>query len=408
MRVGILTYQRVCNYGANLQLLSTIGYFKKHGYIPIVINYIDESLSSFYQNNTPTIEYECFKQFWDDVLPLSKTCHNPEQIATVLEEENIEAVIIGSDAVAQHHPLFERIIFSTRTLLAVKKITRDRLFPNPFWGTFVDYLDKPIPVCQMSVSSQDSAYKLISPRIKSQIRKRILGMAYTSVRDSWTQNMFKYITKAQVVPQITPDPVFAFNSNAYELIPSREQIIHKYNLPEKYVLFSFLNNHTVSGKWLADIETIFLSRGIHSVSLTFPQGMGHISPFQKRIDIPINPLDWYALIKYSNGYIGHNMHPIVVCIHNGIPFYSFDNYGTRRFNGYVVDESSSKIKHILDLAGLSQNRSSCLDRNFIPPTPEHIVNLILGFDCNSSFAFAQYYLKQYKVMMDDIIKAIAK
>ena len=121
--------------------------------------------------------------------------------------------------------------------------------------------------------------------------------------------MFKYITKAQVVPQITPDPVFAFNSNAYELIPSREQIIHKYNLPEKYVLFSFLNNHTVSDKWLADIETIFLSRGIHSVSLTFPQGMGHISPFQKRIDIPINPLDWYALIKYSNGYIGHNMNP---------------------------------------------------------------------------------------------------
>lgn len=34
----------------------------------------------------------------------------------------------------------------------------------------------------------------------------------------------------------------------------------------------------------------------------------------------ITPIEWYALIKYSKGYVGNNMHPIVTSITNGVPF----------------------------------------------------------------------------------------
>lgn len=408
MKVGILTYQRACNFGANLQLLSTVGYFKRCGYSPIVINYIDDSLELFYRSNTPTLEFDCFEKMWNIVLPLSRVCYDEKQIARVISEENIEAVIVGSDAVAQHHPFLERVQFPTRSFISIRTITRDRMFPNPFWGTFADYLDKPIPICQMSVSSQDSAYSLISRKVKGQIRHRILNMAYSSVRDDWTQKMFANITKGQIVPNITPDPVFAFNYNSADLIPTKDYIIKKYNLPEKYVLFSFLNNNTVTTQWLSDIESIFKSKGVSCIALTFPQGIGHSSPFDIQLSIPIDPIDWYAIIKYSFGYIGHNMHPIIVCIHNDIPFFSFDNYGIKRLNGYFTNDSSSKIKHILGLAGLSKFRISCLGRNFTPPEPQYVVNLLEDFNHESAISFAQKYYVKYENMMDEILKIIKK
>ena len=42
MKIGILTYHSVYNFGANLQVLSTVGYLKNNGFEPIVINWIPE------------------------------------------------------------------------------------------------------------------------------------------------------------------------------------------------------------------------------------------------------------------------------------------------------------------------------------------------------------------------------
>lgn len=55
------------------------------------------------------------------------------------------------------------------------------------------------------------------------------------------------------------------------------------------------------------------------VSLPFAQIRSAIKcPYE--ISLPLSPIDWYALIKYSSGYIGNNMHPIVVSLHNQISF----------------------------------------------------------------------------------------
>ena len=39
MRIGLLTYHWVANYGANLQALSTYCYLDNNGYNPIIINW---------------------------------------------------------------------------------------------------------------------------------------------------------------------------------------------------------------------------------------------------------------------------------------------------------------------------------------------------------------------------------
>ena len=49
MRIGLLAYHSACNFGANLQLLSTIGFLKKEGHTPIVINWIPASLEKEYE-----------------------------------------------------------------------------------------------------------------------------------------------------------------------------------------------------------------------------------------------------------------------------------------------------------------------------------------------------------------------
>ena len=39
MKIGILTFYRVVNFGANLQALSTYRYLEKNGHTPVMINY---------------------------------------------------------------------------------------------------------------------------------------------------------------------------------------------------------------------------------------------------------------------------------------------------------------------------------------------------------------------------------
>ena len=100
------------------------------------------------------------------------------------------------------------------------------------------------------------------------------------------------------------------------------------------------------------------------------------------------------------------MHPIVVCIHNAVPFFSFDNYGTKHANGLFCDSSTSKIRHILKVANLLDCRiaSNSLFRR--TPSPEHVFNKLQTFDKAKCTTFAQDYLSKYNEMMTAILRHI--
>ena len=125
MNIGILAYHSACNYGANLQVLSTVGYLKRNGHNPIVINYETDDFIHFYKRVTPSNVYDAFYTFRHQTMPLSKHCHTNDTLVKVIEDCQLDAIIIGSDAVAQHHPLLSRINFPTRTLLSITKMTSD-------------------------------------------------------------------------------------------------------------------------------------------------------------------------------------------------------------------------------------------------------------------------------------------
>lgn len=403
MKIGILTYHAACNFGANLQVLSTIGYLQQHGYTPIVLDYTADDFTAFYKQITPPEVYNAYCQFRAEFMPLSHHCDSAEELANTIENEKIDAVIIGSDAVAQHHPLFERIIFPTRHIVSIDHMTQDRYFPNPFWGTFLDHMECSVPLALLSASSQDSNYHLFLPNIRRQMYQRLQQFSYLSVRDEWTQEMFVSLSNGRLQVPVTPDPVFAFNNNCKDIIPTKDHIRIKYHLPEKYIVLSFLDSHIVTKEWLQQFQTIANAHGIACVALPFPQGQKFQHTLEYEIPTPLLPLDWYALIKYSQGYIGNNMHPIVVSLHNANPFFSFDNYGIKKFNGFCTNDYSSKIKHILHLAGLEDYRISCLARTFTPPTPRYVMDKLLHFPIDQTRRFAENYYGQYKNMMQQIL-----
>lgn len=405
MKIGLLAYHAACNMGATLQLLSTYSYLKNSGHAPIVINWVAEDLEKMYERAVPKEQQELQLQLRRTLWKETASCRTSEDVARVITEEGIQAVIVGSDAVAQNHPVMERLRIDKRRLIRVGEITSDRVFPNPFWGLFNNYLDEPIPVAMLSGSSQDSHYRLILSAQRKQMNLAIENFRYISVRDSWTRDMIAYITSNTIIPPITPDPVFAFNYNAGHIIPSKQTILTKHHLPDNYFVLSFLSNSDVSQKWLSEFERISATKDIACVSLPFAHQLS-FGQLEHKIDMPLSPIDWFALIKYSRGYIGNNMHPIIVSIHNNVPFFSFDNYGICCFHNFITSDKSSKILHILRKAGLDDFRISVINRHKIIPSPNKVFNMLNNFPLDKEKAFAAKWQNEYINMMQQIISKV--
>lgn len=407
MKIGLLAYHAACNYGAFLQLLSTVEYLRKRGHEPRVIDWVPRDFKKYYEKTSGADVRKVYAEMRAMYYPMTRLCETAKDTASVIEEEGIKAVIIGSDAVLQHHPFRERFKFPCRRIFYISHPTSDRMYPNCFWGEFNHYLRNPVPTMVISGSSQDSKYYYIKGKIKKEMEKSVRNFDYISVRDEWTQKMVEYLTEGEIIPNVTPDPVFGFNKNASELIPAKEEILEKFNLPSNYMIVSFRGPKSVNQEWISEFEHIANSKAIECVKLPYAD-MAAFGDIQHFVGNSITPLEWYALIKYSKGYVGNNMHPIVTSIVNNIPFYSFDYYGIPVVDGKKTNGETSKVYHILSLAGLLDNRVFTLGGEYKAPEPKYVYEKIESFDVEKERLFANKYLAKYELMMDDVCQLIEK
>ncbi len=400
MRIGLLTYHSVCNFGANLQALSTVSYLRNMGCNPIVINWMPKDLERQLWARVPEIQAQTHRNFATKHLPTTRLCSNDDDIAAVIQEDNIEAVIIGSDAVLKQTPLLSRIRFPAPSGIALAKVGRDCEYPNPFWGRFVDRVPSPLPLALMSASSQNTQYRLIPRRTRRLMEQDLRRFAYLSVRDNWTADMVRFITSGKINPVVTPDPVFAFNYNVPER-QSKKDLLTKFGLSEKYVLISFSRSN-VSPEWMKTFEELAKNDRTQCVALAMPKGVRFEHRLEKTIDVPLDPMDWYGLIRHSSGYVGHNMHPIVVALHNSVPFFSFDNYGITHLR-ILTNEKSSKIFHLLEEAGFLKNRCSALSKIPSIVSPNVVFESLRTFDRKRCAVFSRAYYERYCAMMAGIL-----
>ena len=202
--------------------------------------------------------------------------------------------------------------------------------------------------------------------------------------------------------QVCPDPVFSFQQNCYLRIPTRQEIVDKYNLNERYILISF-RSRRISQDYINSIALVAEKEGLQPVALPMPEEL-YAAGIEKKIELPLSPIDWYALIIHSHGYIGERMHPIVVCLHNSIPFYCFDEYGNT-MNG-IYNPSSSKTYLIVSEAGLLANLYSYQGLDPIS-TPSNVIGQLLSFDHATCSQFAKQKAAEYNEGMRLIIDSFS-
>lgn len=404
MKIGILTFANVPNFGANLQALSTIRYLQNHGHNPVLIKWEPEDFSARFAGIRIQQQPKEHFHFVEKYLPQTKLCRNDDEICQVIEHEMIDGVIIGSDAVLQCSSFWGRLDFPTKTVVRINKATSEREYPNAFWGTFFNKLKHKIPMAIMSASSQNAKYQLIPRLIKNKMRNDLFHFKYISVRDKWTCEMIADITKEAIVPDITPDPVFAFNYNCTNLIPSKEDIILKYHLPENYILVSMKCRMLDNMMWMSELKAKTKKQNWECVALPMPTGIEFKHNFDFSITAPLPPLDWYALIKYAKGYIGENMHPIVVALHNAVPCFCFDTYGMLKYARCVCVEESSKIYDIMSRFSLLDNRINAYSRFWKCPSVDSVIDRLIYFDVLKCKQLSLKYYSKYEQMMNSILE----
>lgn len=412
MKIGVLTFLHVANFGANLQATSTYYYLKNQGHTPIFINYTSyqveitnkiSQLKKELQNRSisiQTLEHEKFIK--EQIKNQTRNVHTCSQVFEVIKEERIEAVIIGSDAVAQHWPLFSTLKLGKHRPFWIEPLQQERRFPNPFWG--VGFSDK-IPTAMMSVSSQNSKYPIFTKSVLKRIAKQIDTMTYVSVRDAWTKDMMLAAQPSRFI-EVTPDPVFALNYNLGDLIPSENDIRRKFELPEKYVLIG-LRSQVYTYEELDKMNELLMSEGKECVAFNIDGVYAYKHPFKYEIKLPLNPLDWFGLIKYASAYIGSNMHPIVSSLTNGVPCFSIDNWGIVDFWGKKKTSKSSKVYDVLSQYGLTDYWCS-IENGKCSTTVENIIEKLHNFPTDKVKQISIKRVNVYKNMMERIISSFGK
>lgn len=401
MRIGILTYYRVPNFGANLQAISTYYCLKKLGHEIVFLNYASPRTRFIQRRVSGNRQFQAHFDFIDKYIPeQTKVLSNSSAVKNEISRRQLDAVIIGSDAVTQHHPLFSTLKLSNLSLYWLMPLEPERRFPNAFWGyRFAGQT----PTAMMSVSSQNSPYKSFS-MITNHFMGKLLGkMRYISTRDEWTRDMMLNANDSLQI-EITPDPVFALNENAKDIIPTEEEIRSKFNLPEKYVLVG-LRSQALTLEQMSEFDRLLRRDNMSCVSFPVDIVKMYKHPFKYSIDEPISPLEWFALLKYASAYVGSNMHPIVSCLTNGVPCYSLDNWGTTDFWGRKKESASSKVYDVLHQYGLEDNRSQ-IEQGKCQVKMEHIIDTLHAFPKDKVMMISRKRYEAYRKMIDDIINSL--
>lgn len=393
--IGILTHCVANNYGANLQALSTAYFLKKLGYRPYFLlwnKYLIER-NKIMNKDQLVIHSNFLKNLG---FELSLPCVTDSDFINTIQTQNIRNVLVGSDAVLTVKSILDRIIIN-RHGIKLQKVQADQTFPNPFWLSFA----KNNINCKfflLSPSSQSTSYEFLSYDVKKKMAVQLSKFSYLSARDKHTQNMIKSIIGSNINVPITPDPVFGFNHNVpNNIIPSKQYILSKFNLNENYYLISFYKGNSMSKEWINSLHKKIKTDGDELYPLPMPQGMFE-NDLSKNIDLPINALEWYALIKYSKGYIGNNMHPIIVAIHNQIPFFSIDHHG-RKILCFKF-EKTSKVYDLLKRWGLLEYRIG--DKHKSNISSDIVFQKLKSFNISHCRYVADNLYMLYSKMMNEI------
>ncbi len=238
-------------------------------------------------------------QFCKELLPQSELCQTSLQVQAAAQTIGIEVALSGSDAVLRLDP----------------KSSRDDLtFPNPFWLKWA----KDIGIKQtgfLAASSMGSNYLSLTRRQRKSIGETLRQLRYIGLRDRWTMKMLGLCDR-KLQLDYCPDPVSVFNDSVPQQLPTPCEA--------DYLVMS-LYPKTASPEWIKQFVKAAHEKDLRVFSLPHPEAVVP-GPFDRVLPLPMTPLEWYAWLKHSKGYVGVRFHPIMISIVNSLPFVALDHY----------------------------------------------------------------------------------
>jgi polysaccharide pyruvyl transferase WcaK-like protein len=356
MRIGILTLHWVPNFGANLQVLSMMKLLERMGHEAIVLNYRALGSIKYHAEHADAIQIDRHEAFLDQYVKQTALLHNEEEIIMACEKENIDCVIIGSDAVF-------RVRASNR---------EDVDFRNPYWASWQSKANIPVIACAVSsmgvnlMSIDSSEKRWISERLKN-------NFTAISARDKWTRSQLIMLSRRKI--RLLPDPVLVTDKNIFPFgLDSDDQL--KVLKDKKYIVIAFLRNY-VSNNWISALKNEVNRRGFLLVSLPHPGGQNALD-VDVNIRIPITPDGWYSCIAESSGIIAHRFHPIVIAASNSVPFVALDNYRKgSNIKDLIINKHRSKTYDLCSQLGIKKNNIKASSIDMEKNSASNIIDLLL-------------------------------
>jgi len=332
MKIGILTYHWVYNFGANLQVYVLTKILEKMGHEVKVLNYKSPDLIDFYNTRVPKEQREIHDNFLKTNLNLTKETTSENELRDITLQENFDGIIVGSDSLW-------RVLKDGET--------SDIRYPNVYW---MNWIEGSVPIASLSVSTMGTMYPRLPNTMQKEMLESLKKFEYISVRDSWSKWMLQWISKGKLNPTILPDPVFAANYIDKKYLID-EALSEKIN-QTKYFICSMYQKHIDDEEWNLFKATLN-ARGYKLYELPHPEGSSGLN-VDFTIELPISPKEWFTWFHFSSGYIGEKFHPIVVSLANNKPFISIDNYTGNRLAKLGIYQQS-KIYDILKRFGLTKS-----------------------------------------------------
>ncbi len=238
-KVLIITFYAGANYGAFLQAYCLGKQMEKEGYSVFYLKdrFMEEDLKK-YNNDYERDLHKCLREAIEEYLVVTDN------------NENYNLAILGSDE-----------IWNRNSTLSFRK--------NMYWGINVN-AEKIISYAPCSVGT--SLKRMIFRGIN------LLKIDGISVRDNWTRNLVKSITRKQ--PPVVLDPTFLED---FSYIND-----NKYDFPYLFVYSYMLDDNQIS-----HIKRIAKDKSLKTVVT------GHQADWAD-VNIACTPFEWLSLIKFSS------------------------------------------------------------------------------------------------------------
>ncbi len=310
LKIGILTYHYVANFGANLQAYSTLQFLRANGHEAEIINYRSVELDRDYgeSGRIPAIQLAAHEQFIAEKLQPGPVLRGDDDLVAYCNERDFDCIVLGSDAVLR---------FSNKR----GSTTR---FPNPYWMEWTNRLTRRPRLIGLALSAMGTSFIIQRRNVRKEISKALGKFDALSFRDTYTR---VNAILAGIVPSravACPDPVFVLNRFYRGGAPAQKHLLGR------YAIVSTTWKPPV--EWVVNLKDYLNRRGLKLVSLPMPEHEIE-GPFDHIVRHPLDPLDWYDWIRNADGILCSRFHPTLCALANGVPVAVMDRYSPR-FRAY--------------------------------------------------------------------------